>query len=198
MRLVTSKKLTKDAWIALLVLVLLGQTLLIAALYVSRHNFYQRYPIDQERLQSQIISAQGAALETHVTVSPTDNAVYLPELHIKLPLTPASLQLLYSLRTDPKAGNAMPDEADISTVQLSAYAPPKMQAIGCSNAVRIKFEATPNPYNPHETATASVKLADGRTLQVYAFHHDSCNTAFQVSGTDTDAVAALFKDVKSY
>jgi len=153
----------------------------------------------QAMQQQQAFAAQQAASASHPQVSVTDDAVYLPELRLKLPLNPTSLSLVYSLRTsDMTATGIDPTEADISTKNLIAFPSNPNQKIGCSSAVRIKLEAKPDPYNPHEIVAASVKLADGRTLQVYAFHHPDCDQTNTLTGTNPDTVADVFKEATSY
>ena len=178
----------RNIWVLLLVGIIILQFACLGLLFRKVH-----------RIENQTPSALQAASVSHPEVSVTDNAVYIPELRLKLPLDPTSLSLVYSLRTsDITASRIDPIEADISTKDLIAYPINPNQAIGCSSAVRIKLEAKPDPYNPHEIVAASVKLADGRMLQVYAFHHDDCTLANKMSNTDPDTVADVFKEATSY
>ena len=148
-------------------------------------------------LQAQLDTLNSAASFAHVTPSVSDNAVYLPDVRLKLPLNDTTLQLLYSPRTMGSAQKATTAVIDVSTTAEASYPQQPLQRLACI-PVRLAFEAKSNPYNPHEKNVGSVTLADGRTLQIYAFHEPSCDLAFHVTNTDTDALGALFKQARSY
>ncbi|HEX8226338.1 MAG TPA: hypothetical protein VF572_00555 [Candidatus Saccharimonadales bacterium] len=176
------------------------QFLLLVLGYISLRNTQDSYQKQLDVMQSNVQAASAAAGLTRAVVSVTDDAVYIPELRLKLPLNALTTQFTYSVRTGyvgSPVGSSDAAEANISTTTLATYPLPP-QPIGCSTSVRLKFEAKPNPYNPHETVRASVQLGDGRTLQAYSYQHDTCDKAFSLTGTDSKRQAEVFQQAKSY
>lgn len=190
--------------VPLLIILFLVQFAVLGLAYSSLRSDNQALRSDQEALgkdvdlmQTQVRAATAAASQSHVVVSLDDNTVAIPELRVKLPLNAVTTQLTYTVRTPymPNSNNVA--EADISTIALASFPLPS-QPIGCSTSVRVKIEDKPNPYNPHETVRASVKLADGRTLQAYSYQHDTCDQAFTGTGTDSVGQAEAFREARSY
>lgn len=129
---------------------------------------------------------------------PLNAVVYLPEFRIKLPAYSLTKSIAYSLRDElleTDSNSASGPEADVTSMQ---YIPPdKMTVMDCSNLVRLKVEDKQHPYNPHEKAT-SVKLADGRTLQVYEFvNSKECQPSWSES-VSPGQMASVFKEAQSY
>lgn len=150
-----------------------------------------------EQTQSSKFSAIESALSySHPVVSVEQNKVYLTSLHLALPLNDATASLVYSLRSNYKTG--VIDEADVSTIAESGYLPLVSPTRSCTDVVRLKFEAKPNPYNPQEKSAASVPLSDGRILQVYSYHLASCATEWRLTNTDPEAIASTFKEASLY
>lgn len=193
----TNKSPTKLTWHLVLVLVLVLQT---AAIFYLAYSLKQASKFNEttDVGQAQSIGTlRNATNQSRVTMSMTETSVYIPEMRIKLHLNDNTALMTYSLRNEPgmKAAN---NEADISTMALATYQPLTEQAIGCTSAVRVKLEATPNPYNPHEQVVASVKLQDGRTLQAYAFTHKDCLIAFEHSNIDSVEMGKEFLTAEAY
>lgn len=182
--------------ILLAALVFLAMLTFLGILY---DRFYQ-YRLDSnaaiESLQTQVAEMAGSMSLSRVAVVPSDDAVYIPELRIKLPINQTTLSLMYSVRSVTEQ-DTVKQEADISTVAEEAYVPTTPQRLACQ-PVRLAFEAKANAYNPHETPQQAVKLADGRTLQIYAFHEDSCTAHWKYTGVDSDKIAQVFQQAKSY
>jgi hypothetical protein len=134
-----------------------------------------------------------------VTISPADQKVYLPQLHLALPLSDAATSLLYSadVAYNKDSDTGPLNEARISTITL-ANSQQTQDQFDCSSLVRLKLENKADPYNNNETVAGSVKLANGQTLQIYAYHRDACQPEWNATQADSDAVANLFKQAQSY
>lgn len=128
--------------------------------------------------------------------------VYLPEFRIKLPFTPVSKSLTYEMRGEfdelftgnPSSSSQIP-EADLYSTH---YIYPQQPATAdCGVMVRIKLEAKPDAYSPHEKPS-TVKLADGRTLQVYeSVDEKSCQRSWD-SSVSPSVVAKQLQRAQSY
>ncbi len=144
--------------------------------------------------QNDITAVSNGAGYQPVTISPADKKIYLPQL---------GMSLVYSADTAYVTGShgAIPtgpfDEGSISTNTVASAQQSQTQ-FNCSELVRIKFEAKADPYNPSETPIASVALANGKTLQVYAENQKACQKEWNFAQVNSNAVAALFKDTQSY
>lgn len=193
MRTQTIKKNAKP----LLILLFLVQFALLGLVYSSLRSDNQALRKDIDLMQTEVRAATAAASQSHAVVSLADNTVAIPELRIKLPLNAVTTPLTYTVRTPYIPNSSNVAEADISTIALATFPLPP-QPIGCTTSVRVKFEDKPNPYNQHETIRASVKLADGRTLQAYSYQHDTCDQAFAMTGTDSVGQAEAFREATSY
>jgi hypothetical protein len=178
--------------------ILVLQTVALGLLWRSEHDtsLETRDLLNEQFTQlSQLFTATSAASLNHVVVSVSDNAVYFPDLHLKLPLNNTTLNLVYSVRANAPGSNTT--VIDVDTQSDATYTAPMLQTFSCT-PLRLAFESKPNPYNPHEKDDESVTLADGRILQVYAYHQSSCDVQYQAEGMNTDALAAQFKAATSY
>jgi len=153
-------------------------------------------------LQGQTVSADNGLAYQQITVSPADKKIYFPQLNLAIPLTTLGASLVYSpdtayVRGSTKLPSGPVDEAAISTF-VTAHAPQTQSRFDCSSLVRIRFEAKPNPYNPNEIPSGSVSLANGKILQIYAYHLKACQKEWSFAQANPDAVAALFRQAQSY
>jgi hypothetical protein len=133
----------------------------------------------------------------NTTVDPVNFLVYLPEFRVKLPYNDISKTLAYRLRNFDKNGQTVQSdyrqgvEADVTSrifAQTSA-----VTVMDCSDLARIKVETKQNPYSPHERAI-SVKLQDGRTLQIYqVVGSKECQQAWNNSISPGQVTAELEK-----
>lgn len=188
---------TQRFWLGVLIFVLLTQSVSILILGLRQRSLSHSTDAQFKSITSVAEQAVNASSYIPIRASIAGNAVYIPELRLKLPLNDTTLAFEYSLRADSKDKTQAFTEADITTRDLVSAAPVDA-TISCSNPVRIKYETSSNPYNPHETNVVSVKLANGKTLQVYAFHHTDCSTAFNLAHIDSDALGKVFKQAVSY
>lgn len=162
---------------------------------------HQRRDTNDLRAQLQMVQTQQAsdqfASYTQVAAEPTESKVYIPELHLALPLNQTTLSLMYSMRTT-KTGTTSSDEADITTHAEAAYPMQQQRVRSCTSVARIKFETKADPYNPEEKPQPAVTLADGRVLQIYSSRLSSCNQEWQANGVPPGAIAAAFQQATSY
>jgi len=161
---------------------------------------FQHYKRDTDTVIGQLTLDQNVGLHNvgllRVTAVPAENIVYLPDIHLKLPLNESTLGLVYGKRTTESNGKSM-DVVDVTTLTDATTEPFPNQRLACV-PVRLAFEDKANPYNPHEIAQLAVKLGDGRTLQIYKFQDDSCNGRWQITQTDPAKIAEAFQSAKSY
>jgi hypothetical protein len=190
--------------LALIVLaILLGATLGFAAFSAHRqHSTNSRLEQDINTLMQNQVSLRNGMDYQQVTVSPSDSKIYLPQLAISLPLTQLGAALVYSPHTAYVTGSSKTptgpnDEAAISTFNTASASQSQAQ-FNCSELVRIKLEAKPNAYSPHEIPSGSVSLANGKTLQIYKIDQKDCQPEWTATQADPAAVAKLFKQAQSY
>lgn len=128
-------------------------------------------------------------------VVPSENFVYLPDIRLKLPISNLAAQLVYGSRN--LGTKADEQVVDISTASYESFVPIQSHRLACM-PVRIAFEAQPNPYNPSEKPQKPVKLAGGRTLQIYATSEPSCDERWKLTGVRSFDIASLFQQARSY
>jgi len=192
------KVTTPQVLVSLLVLVLVGQSTLLAIGFKKIHTLETTKPSvlsqDQQNLSATTMTALSAVSMSEPVVSVGDNKVYLPYLRIALPIDSTSLQLLYSARSVGENSFTY----DVTTRGLASLSPIGFQTRLACTPLRLAFEAKPNPYNPHESNNASVKLADGRTLQIYADSDTTCDAQWRAAGVDPDVMKTTFVQAQSY
>jgi hypothetical protein len=191
------KTATKEAVLPIITLIVVALCVLTSILWIHERNNSHTLNAQMKGLQMQVAGDQYAAY-TQITAEPTEDKVYIPQLRLALPLNNTTMSLMYSLRTDTATSADAVIEADITTHAEAATLVQQARVRSCSSVVRIKFEAKADPYNLQEKAQASVTLDDGRVLQIYSYHLDSCNQEWQSNGIDPDAIAALFQEATSY
>jgi hypothetical protein len=184
-----------------LILVLAGQTAGLGWLYAQNLSLQKSAATKDELATEQRILNDNIAYTFNTLQKPIldikASYAYFPELGIRLPYTPLVRTLTYSMRSNTliySDGTDAP-EADISS---TAYNPPESETvINCADMVRVKIESSPHTYNPHEKAQ-SVKLADGRVLQVYELTNEpECTDSWNLS-VDPATLASAFQQAQSY
>lgn len=205
-------QLTKNKWVLVLVAVLLLQSAGIAILAAKYHSLSQNdrnsdtVSSAHNRLSPQLLSndIQSVFAAEKVVFNPEDSMVYIPEFKIKLPFDDISKSLAYTMRGYLPAyipsnaswnhNNTVP-EADFTSTYYAHLN--KTTTMDCGILARIKLEAEPKPYSPHEKPI-SVKLADGRTLQVYqTINQKECQQSW-TSSIAPPAVAGTLIKAQSY
>ncbi len=183
-------------FLLLAVLVFLAQLTFLGVLY-DRFSQYRK-DNDAIVLSTQLQANAGVynASLSRVTVAPSENVVYMPELRLKLPINETTLSLVYSQRIN-EYEPAPRQVTVVSTLAQESYVLPMPQQFSCQ-PVRLAVETKANPYNQKEIAQPAVKLADGRTLQIYAVHEDTCKAAWNITGADSDKIAKVFQSAQSY
>jgi hypothetical protein len=194
-----SRKNVNIWWLAAVILVLAG----FAVLWAQNRSLSQKITGLQKTSVSQDDLAAAQRMQNNSLVAVTQAArplisknadvLYLPELRIQVPYSRLASSLLYSLRDEEGDGNTLSQTAE-TDVRTSFYTyPEKPTRIDCGDEVRLKFEASPHPYNPHEKPT-SVKLDDGRTLQIYELVNEpECTDTWNRTINPSELVA-IFKE----
>jgi hypothetical protein len=191
----TKRLFANSIWIPILLAAFVLQTVGLVALWGIVHSEQQKLENQVEKEATDSVALNNAASMSAVVASLSDNAVYMPSIRLKLPLTKDTLQLLYSTRSVGLKGDQQ--TTDVDTRTDASFSLGTVQRLACT-PVRLAFEAKPNPHNPHETVRATVALADGRTLHAYSFEDESCNQKYGFTGTDPVRLAALFNSATSY
>ncbi|HET8709640.1 MAG TPA: hypothetical protein VFL85_05185, partial [Candidatus Saccharimonadales bacterium] len=104
----------------------------------------------------------------------------------------------YNFRGDNYSGvNDTTDQGEADVFSTAYIYPENETTVNCGNLLRLKFEAQPHPYNPHEKPS-SVKLADGRTLQIYQLSNEKeCTDSWNAS-VNPSMITDVFKQAQSY
>jgi hypothetical protein len=196
------KLITRDTVTIVLAVLVVAQFILWGWTIQRQDNINSRHIQTMNTMQQNLTAVSNGLSYQQVAVSPSDNKIYLPQLGLALPLTTLGTSLLYSPDAAYQTGSnkAPSGPANEATVSIfgTASATQTQSQFDCSGLVRIKFEATPNPYNPSETPIGGVKMANGKTLQIYANHRSACQKEWSITQANADAVADLFKQAQSY
>jgi hypothetical protein len=114
------------------------------------------------------------AQQYSLTVLPKENLLYMPELKITVPLNPITRSIQYNLNQGVPGDNS--GDIRISSSYMTDHS---LHVQSCADMVRLKIEATPNAYSPDQPLYATVGLADGRKLNIYASTTKDCTVAWQ-------------------
>lgn len=201
---ISVNKLTKisnrQLWYGIFALLLIGSYVTVGIVWG-----HQRARINALDSQLQTVSKNQFAMYggsfTDVTISPSENAVYLPLARLKLSASVANEKLAYSYTdayTVPGSKKDFPAQLDISTHDLSVNNYTKSQ-FSCSQVVYADFVTSSYPLNPQWKSDGTVKLADGRTMNIYyAPSIPGCKDAWAMSKIDSKAIADSLKQAVSY
>lgn len=181
----------KKYFLSLLVLalILIGQTAIITKLW--RNNTSLANSINtQAQINSDDLSYN--MQQEQLAVLPQENKLYLPELHIAVPLDDITRSLYYNYH------QGLPGDGGTDIRVYSAFVgdQPKDAATSCSDMVRLKIESKPDAYAPDQPIYASVKLSNGQTMQVYALTTKGCEGAWTI--VSPQEIAAEFKKATYY
>jgi hypothetical protein len=183
------------------VIVVIVQFALLAVCFSKIHTLESHRPAAQNRRRQAESPAAMTALSAisfnQPAVSVSDNKVYLPDMKLSLPLTDTAFTLLYSGRQTLSNGQTA-TVYDVTTRSLASLSPAGFQQRLACYPLRLAFEAKPNPFNPHEKDNSAVKLADDRTLQIYANDDEACAPQWQAANVKPDALEQAFEQATSY
>jgi hypothetical protein len=182
--------------------------LLVAGSYVAAGAIWHKQYIDAKALNSQLqivsqnMFATNGGSYNSATIIPSENAVYLPLAKLKLSATIQNEGLMYSYKPDhtfPGDKKTFPAELDISTHDLAVNNYSDTRRFDCSQVVYADFVTPSYPISPIWKTDGSVKLADGRTMNVYyAPSIPGCERSWQMLKIDAKAIADSLKQAVSY
>ncbi|HUS26606.1 MAG TPA: hypothetical protein VMY99_04650 [Nevskiaceae bacterium] len=184
-----------------LAMLVLGSYAATAALWQR-----QRTEISSLNSQLQIASENQFAMNggsyNAVTIMPSEGAVYLPFANLKLPDTTLNMGLVYHYKpagTIPGGKKVFPPEVSVSTHDLANNNFSTTQQFDCSQVAYADFGAPSYPVNPKYKSNSSVKLADGRLMNIYyAPSIPGCEATWKLNGIDAKAIADSLKQAVSY
>lgn len=131
------------------------------------------------------------AQQSSLSAIPGTKRLYLPELNLTVPLNTTTSSVRYNFTEAANSNES--GEARLSSAIMTDHI---TRVKSCSDMVRLKIETQPNVYSPDQPHYATVKLADGRTLQVYANTTKECESAWIMMSPQ--AIAKEFKEAASY
>jgi hypothetical protein len=174
----------------------------VATAIIWRHQRAEVRALNgQLQTVSQFVFATNGGSYYAVTIIPSEDAVYMPLAKLKLPATDLNETLVYSHTPVHKVSGLKKlfnAELDISTHDLSLNNFSAAQ-FDCSQPVYADFVTPSYPVNPMFKSDGSVKLADGRTMNVYyAPSIPGCQQSWQMRNIDTKAIADSLKQAVSY
>lgn len=150
--------------------------------------------LESQQNQQDSLQALVAVGMSQPAISVTEKKVYFPELKIALPLSDEAVSLLYATR---QTGNKQVTY-DITNRALASQPSAGFQTQFACTPVRLSFEASANPFNQNEQNNAAVKLADGRTLQIYTYTNKACQPQWDAADVNPSKIAQLFAQATSY
>ncbi len=183
---------TKYIWQSLLVVILVVLVFCVG---------YLAWRVDDLSTRLNQIAGQQVSLasdQNHVRWSEDGKWVVFDKLAFRIPRSYTNKDMTYTARDTYTDAVGYTQDVDISVAGLPVHLATADGRISCASPVRLKFESTSNPYNPHEKNVASIKLADGRTLQVYAFTHPGCHDGYNKLSVDPVALGKSFAGAESY
>lgn len=184
----------------LLILIILSYVGILAVWHHQRGEIRSLNSQVQTLVNNQAAS-QGPTYND-VTISPTEKAVYLPLVKLKLPDTTLTESLVYtykgsySISGDKKV---FPANLTLSTHDLAANGGSTTQQFDCSKVVYADFITPSYPLNPMWKSDGSTKLADGRTMNVYyAPSIPGCQASWKLNDINSKDIADTLKVATSY
>lgn len=212
------KRLSKSTILpTILITILALQTVAITVAYVKINTLRKAdnsnlLALNQQNTSAAAITALNAVGFSQPAVSVSENRVYLTDLKLSLALNDTTSSLLYAKREvgahhtedhEHEEGEGQHDEElvtvyDVSTRALVSLSPIGFQQQLACNPIRLAFEDKSNPFNPNESNSASVKLADGRTLQIYAGGDPQCQNQWEAANISPDNLKKEFEQARSY
>lgn len=186
---------------ALLLILIVGSFTIVSLLWTHQQNEITSLNSEVSTLTANQAATQGPTYYD-VTVSPSDKMVYFPLAKIKISDSTVAEGLVYTYTpsyTIPHDSKVFPATLSISTHDLAANAQSTTQQFDCTEVAYADFVTPSYPVNPMWKSDGSVKLADGRTMNVYyAPSIPGCGGAWHLNNVNAKAIADLLKQASSY
>lgn len=186
---------------AALALLLLGSYAATAVIWHHQRNEVTALTNQLQTVSENQVATNGGSYNA-VTIIPSENAVYLPLAKLKLSASTLNEGLVYSYAPEHTVSGikkTFPAQLDISSHDLAVNDYSTTKQFDCSQVVYADFVSPSYPMNPMWKSDGSVKLTDGRTMNIYyAPSISGCKQAWQTSGIDSKAIADSLKQAVSY
>jgi hypothetical protein len=181
-------------------ILLIGSYVLTTASYLKQHSQIETLNKSIE-ITSQNQRATSGGGYNAVSIIPNENAVYMPLGNLKLSATELNESLVYTYTPDHKVSGidkTFNAKLAISTHDLSVNNYPSAQ-FDCSEVVYADFVTPSYSVNPTWKSNGNVKLADGRTMNLYyAPSIAGCEQSWTMNNIDSKAIADSLKQAVSY
>lgn len=164
------------------------QALTISYLVHSKNYLHKQ--LQDENFANQLLynELDSVAQQHNLQALPGQNALYIEELNLVIPANEISRTI--------RVQNYSQATANEIRLSSSAMTDHSQHIQSCSDMVRLKIEPKPDAYSPDQPLYANVKLADNRTLQIYASTTKECQAAWREVSPQN--IAAQFIGAKSY
>lgn len=186
---------------ALLLILVLGSFTILSILWTHQQNEITSLNSEVSTLTANQAATQGPTYYD-VTISPNDKTVYFPLAKVKVTDSTLAEGLVYTYTpsyTIPHDSKVFPATLSVSTHDLAANAQSTTQQFDCTEVAYADFVTPSYPVNPMWKSDGSVKLADGRTMNVYyAPSIPGCSGAWRLNSVNPKAIADLLKQTSSY
>lgn len=186
---------------ALLLILVLGSFTILSILWTHQQDQITSLNSEVTTLTANQEAMQGPTYYD-VTISPSDKTVYFPLANLKVASSTLAEGLVYTYTpsyTIPHDSKVFPATLSVSTHDLTANAQSTTQQFDCTEVAYADFVTPSYPVNPMWKSDGSVKLADGRTMNVYyAPSIPGCYGAWHLNNVNPKAVADLLKTASSY
>jgi len=186
---------------AVLLILILVSFLVLSLLWRHQQNEVASINSELSTLTANQAASQGPTYYD-VTVSPSDKAVYFPLAKLKLADSTLAEGLVYTYTpsyTIPHDKKVFPATLSVSTHDLAANAQSTTQQFDCTEVAYADFVTPSYPVNPMWKSDGSVKLSDGRTMNVYyAPSIPGCGGAWRLNSINSKAIADVLKQASSY
>jgi hypothetical protein len=177
----------KNLVIAAIMLLVLAQ----GASWYMLNNANQKIQDTQSANQLTLNEIDRTTQQEALVPIPGTNRLYLAELNFTIPVNPTTSSIRYNFNVGtPGEDNG---EARLTSTFMTDHS---VHIKSCSDMVRLKMESKPNTYSPDQPLYATVTLADGRALQVYASTTKECQLAWQAVSPQN--IAEAFKAASAY
>jgi hypothetical protein len=186
---------------ALLLILILGSFTSASLLWTHQQDEISTLNSEVSSLTANQAATQGPTYND-VTIAPTDSMVYFPLAKLKVASSTLAEGLVYTYTpsyTIPHDSKVFPSTISISTHDLAANAQSTTQQFDCTEVAYADFVTPSYPVNPMWKSDGSVKLADGRTMNVYyAPSIPGCSGAWRLNDVNSKAIADVLKSAISY
>jgi hypothetical protein len=195
-------KVTNKQYVYILLAALVVGSYVIMAV-IWRH---QRAEVNSLNSQLQTLTDNQVATNggdyNAVTIIPSESAVYMPLANLKLSATNENEKLVYAFKDGliiPGSKQVVPAQLKLSTHNLAVSNYSTTRQFNCTEIVYADFVTPSYPVNPKYKSNGSVKLADGRMMNIYyASEIPGCEHTWQINNIDSKAIADALKQAVSY